>query len=183
MNISQKELALQLHISQQAYAKYETGKSSPNPETLAAICRCLDVSPDYLLNIEQKKSKVDHNFIEVVGVSLPCFGKEYDNFIGHLPTDGEPIDFCFRVSDNSMIGAGIRDGDCVFIRKQPQIGNGEIALVRVDQKISLRRVYYDIGEMKLFPENPNDRPMYYREDDFNQIQILGKALSVYSDLN
>lgn len=118
-----------------------------------------------------------------MGVTLPYFGNDGDDFTGHVPVDGLPIDFCFRVSDNSMIGAGIGEGDCVFVRKQHQVENGAIALVRVNQKISLRRVYIDMGEMKLFPENPMDRPLYFREEELKQIQILGKAISVYSDLH
>lgn len=47
--ISQKDLAKRLFISQQAYAKYETGASTPNPETLAAIAKEINVSVDYLL--------------------------------------------------------------------------------------------------------------------------------------
>ena len=46
---SQAELASKLHISQQAYAKYETGASSPNPDMLSDIARELNVTPNYLL--------------------------------------------------------------------------------------------------------------------------------------
>lgn len=46
--LSQTELASKLFISQQAYAKYETGKASPNPEMLAKIAKELKVSVDYL---------------------------------------------------------------------------------------------------------------------------------------
>ena len=47
--LSQKELAKMLYISQQAYAQYETGASSPNPETLKRIAEILQVSLDDLL--------------------------------------------------------------------------------------------------------------------------------------
>jgi len=47
--LSQKELAARIFISQQAYAKYELGTSSPNPETLAKIAEQLNISVDYLL--------------------------------------------------------------------------------------------------------------------------------------
>ena len=54
-NISQKELASQLFLSQQSYAKYEVGTATPNPETLAKIAIALDVSVDYLLGVDIKK--------------------------------------------------------------------------------------------------------------------------------
>lgn len=48
-SISQKDIAKQLFITQQAYAKYETGVSSPNPEMLLKIAEILQVSADFLL--------------------------------------------------------------------------------------------------------------------------------------
>ena len=48
--ISQQKMAEQLYISQQAYAKYETGTSSPNPETLSHIAKLLNVTVDDLLD-------------------------------------------------------------------------------------------------------------------------------------
>ncbi len=50
--LSQKELASMLYISQQAYAKYELGTASPNPDTLSKISLFLHVSVDSLLNCE-----------------------------------------------------------------------------------------------------------------------------------
>lgn len=55
--ISQKALASKLFISQQAYAKYEAGTASPNPDVLSRIAYELNVSVDYLLgNSEQKEN-------------------------------------------------------------------------------------------------------------------------------
>lgn len=53
---SQKHLATKLFISQQAYAKYETGTTSPNPETLKKISELLGVSVDYLLGDEHTRT-------------------------------------------------------------------------------------------------------------------------------
>lgn len=54
--LSQKEVAEKIFISQQAYAKYETGASSPNPETLKKIADLFNVSVDYLLGRTSKGS-------------------------------------------------------------------------------------------------------------------------------
>lgn len=53
MGISQKDIAKKLFISQQAYAKYETGAATPNPETLKRIAEIFNVSTDYLLGNNQ----------------------------------------------------------------------------------------------------------------------------------
>lgn len=54
---SQSAIARLLFISQQAYAKYETGAASPNPETLAKITAILNVSTDFLLGREDEETK------------------------------------------------------------------------------------------------------------------------------
>ena len=64
-NISQSAFAAKLFISQQAYAKYELGKASPNPEVLAKIADVLGVSVDYLLGRETSElSKKERELIK-----------------------------------------------------------------------------------------------------------------------
>lgn len=64
-NISQSAFAAKLFISQQAYAKYELGKTSPNPEVLAKIADVLGVSVDYLLGRETSElSKKERELIK-----------------------------------------------------------------------------------------------------------------------
>ena len=58
--LSQKEMASLIFLSQQAYAKYEVGTAKPNSETLAKIAAALDVSVDYLLDVQPSaKSPAD----------------------------------------------------------------------------------------------------------------------------
>lgn len=193
--ISQKELALQLHISQQAYAKYETGKTSPNPETLARICLILEVSADTLLDIVKKESSfqselvsLNPSFFPFMDENFTCFAdvfKKIPDIKGSLAIERKEEYFCFHVKGNSMVGAGIQNNDIVFIRQQEKVEDGTIALVSIDENLILKRVYYDHEHsiLKLFPENTVDRPMYYKKEELNQIQILGKAISVYSSLD
>lgn len=75
--LSQKELAARLFISQQAYAKYELGTSSPNPETLAKIAEQLSISVDYLLGREQKEKAPAETGERAIGdddIKLALFG-------------------------------------------------------------------------------------------------------------
>lgn len=188
---TQKSLAEKLHISQQAYAKYETGKCSPNPETLSAICRTLKISADTLIHNPYTHPpellEVSHQKIPLLG-DIACGNPQYayetqEIFQGYLP-EGHRSDFCLRAKGDSMNGAGIHEGDIVFIRKQEQVENGEIGAVLIDDEATLKRVYFDKknAELKLFPENPEYRPMYYREEELSQIRIIGKAVAIYSDL-
>lgn len=62
--LSQKELASLIFLSQQAYAKYEVGTAKPNSETLAKIAAALDVSVDYLLDVQPEAKSPAENISE-----------------------------------------------------------------------------------------------------------------------
>lgn len=81
-----------------------------------------------------------------------------------------------------MIDARIQDGDLVFVRQQPTVENGEIAVVMIDDEVTLKRFYRTDGGVILKPENSKYQPMYYTAEDFKNIQILGKAVLFQSKL-
>lgn len=73
-----------------------------------------------------------------------------------------------------MINANIRDGDIVFIRKQSDVDDGEIAAVLIDDSATLKRVF-KIGDIvQLRAENSNYAPINL--DESNNVLILGKAV-------
>ena len=85
-------------------------------------------------------------------------------------------DFCLRCKGDSMIGAGIHDEDVVYIRIQPEVENGEIAAVRIDDEATLKRVYLHPDYIELRPENPAYESIIRRREDMNDVQIEGKAV-------
>ena len=76
-----------------------------------------------------------------------------------------------------MINAHIFDGDLVFIRKQPDVENGEIAAVVIDGEATLKRVYKYPNRLELRPENPLFPVMQYEGAELDTIRIIGKAVS------
>lgn len=93
-------------------------------------------------------------------------------------------DFCLKAKGNSMINARIMDGDIVFIRKQQAVENGDIAAVLIDDEVTLKRVYYYREEnmLRLYPENPEYKPLTYTGEELERIRILGKAIAFQSDV-
>ena len=79
-----------------------------------------------------------------------------------------------------MIGARILDGDIVFIRKQDDVDDGQIAAVIIDDRATLKRVYNIPGGLQLLSENPKYPPMIFTYPDFDSIRILGRAVSFTS---
>lgn len=84
-------------------------------------------------------------------------------------------DFALTCHGDSMIDAGIRDNDVVYIKIQPRVEDGEIAAVRIGEEATLKRVYYDGSTITLVPANSAYRPKSYSGPELADIQIEGKA--------
>lgn len=87
-------------------------------------------------------------------------------------------DFCLRCKGDSMIDAGIHDGDVVYIHIQPQVENGQIAAVRIDGEATLKRVFWNeqTQTLQLLAENRNFAPLVYTGPILDTVQIEGKAV-------
>ncbi len=91
-------------------------------------------------------------------------------------------EFLLRVRGDSMIGAGILDGDFVVVRRQADARNGEIvvALAGDDEtadEATVKRFFRENGRIRLQPENDALEPIYARS-----VQILGTVIGVFRRL-
>jgi repressor LexA len=91
-------------------------------------------------------------------------------------------DFLLRVKGDSMIDAGILDGDYVVVRRQQDAGDGDIvvALAGEDEtadEATVKRLFRDNGRVRLQPENDTMAPIYA-----DHVQILGKVVGVFRAL-
>lgn len=73
-------------------------------------------------------------------MSMDAFSKQTFDAYVEVGTQIK-CDFCLRAKGDSMIDARIHDGDVVFIKKQPEVENGEIAAVIIDDETTLKRFY------------------------------------------
>jgi repressor LexA len=112
-----------------------------------------------------------------VACGVPIYSEEEHEV--WLPVDIE-LDAAFAVLavGDSMIGAGIHGGDHVFIRPQPAVDNGTIALVAIGDEYTLKRVYYypDKHKLILNPENPAYEPLIYSDQELEGVRIIGKFI-------
>ena len=109
--------------------------------------------------------------IPVVGVvtaGVPILATE--NIEGYIPWDGESGCFVLRVRGDSMIGAGILDGDKVVVRPQPDAENGEIVVALLDDSATVKRLKKTGRDVWLMPENPSYEPI-----PGNEAKILGRV--------
>jgi len=89
------------------------------------------------------------------------------------------VDYALIAKGDSMINAGIHNGDLVFVRKQQTVNNGDIAVVLIGDETTLKRVYIDRNELRLVPENPAFRTQVYTGEELENIQIIAKCVFVH----
>ena len=82
--------------------------------------------------------------------------------------------FALKVQGQSMINAGINDGDIILIRQQPTAENGEMVAVMIDNEATLKRFYIEKNKIRLQPENDTMAPIIVDPADKN-IRIVGKV--------
>lgn len=187
--ISMRDAARMLGMPYTTYVNYEKGTREPNSETLIALANFYETSVDYLIG----KSSSRTGKITIPPGFIPLPKMKRVPLIGAIAC-GDPItalqnregevdapedmrcDFALKCHGDSMIGAGIYDGDTVFIRIQPEVENGEIAAVRIGEEATLKRVYLHTDYIELRPENSAFESIIRRKEDMNDVQIEGKAV-------
>lgn len=81
--------------------------------------------------------------------------------------------FALKIKGDSMINAGILDGDIAIIEKTPSAENGEIVVALIEDEATVKRFFKEKGHFRLQPENENYEPIIVKE-----LIILGKVVSL-----
>ena len=81
--------------------------------------------------------------------------------------------FALRVRGESMIKAGILDGDLIIARRTPTAENGEIVVALIDDEATVKRFYKENGGLRLQPENDTMEPIYT-----DHLMILGRVVGL-----
>ncbi|UOF89534.1 transcriptional repressor LexA [Fodinisporobacter ferrooxydans] len=91
----------------------------------------------------------------------------------------EPSIFLLHVAGNSMIDAGIFDGDMVVVRQQRTAQNGDIVVAMTeDEEATVKRFFREADHIRLQPENPAMQPLRYAN-----VTILGKVIGLYRNIH
>ena len=87
--------------------------------------------------------------------------------------------FAVRVHGDSMINAGISDGDYIMVRPQADADNGQIVAVLIEGEATVKRFYREKGgRIRLQPENPAVDPIFLNPRD-QSVRILGKVVGLF----
>ena len=93
-----------------------------------------------------------------------------------IPVEFMPNSECFmlKVRGESMINAGILDGDYVVVEKKNTASNGEMVVALIDDGATVKTFYKEEGIIRLQPENDNMEPFI-----LESVDILGKVIGVF----
>ena len=96
-----------------------------------------------------------------------------------IPADmvGRDDVFALRVQGESMIEAGIYDGDLILVRRQQYADNGQIVVAMIDDEATVKRIFYESDRVRLQPENRSMLPIYAKE-----VTVLGLVIGLFRSL-
>ncbi len=192
--ITQEELGATCGTTKQSIFKYESGVVTNIPlDRLEKIAVALDVSPAYLMgwdepeqpkplpsNIMPLPAMKEWPVLGATACGKPLHREMLDETV-LAPADIK-ADIVFRCVGDSMINARIFDGDTVFIRLQPEVENGQIAVLRIGDAYTLKRVYVFDHYVELRAENPTVKPIILRGPELepDSFEVVGLAVAFMS---
>lgn len=123
-----------------------------------------------------RREMVNVPIVGTVAAGQPILAQQNIESYFPIPSEYMPNEqsFILRVKGESMINAGIMDGDCVLVRQQSTANNGEMVVALVDDSATVKTFYKENGRIRLQPENDTMAPIIV--DD---CQILGKVFGVF----
>ena len=123
-----------------------------------------------------RREVVNVPLVGTVAAGQPILAVE--NIEGYFPIPSEFMpnaqSFMLKVKGDSMINAGIFDGDQVLVKQQPTADNGDIVVALVEDSATVKTFYKEKGYYRLQPENDTMDPIIIT----GEIQILGKVFGV-----
>ena len=127
--------------------------------------------PNFLRNSTTAVPVVGH-----VQAGVPILAEQ--NLEDYVPIPdvmlGNGNHFILRVHGESMIDAGIMDGDYIIVRQQSEAANGDIIVAMLDDSATVKRFYKEDGQYRLQPENPTMEPIFTKD-----LTILGEVVSLF----
>lgn len=190
LGLTMKEVAAMVGVSEGTVSRWESGKiAEMRRGKVAAYAKALDMNPAIIMGWQEISEY--SNLRPVTTRRFPVLGavscgepvlmsEERDVQID--ASDDIRADFVLIARGDSMTGARIHDGDVVFIRKQDEVENGQIAVVAVDDEATLKRFYRYDNLIVLRAENPAYPDIEIRPDDGKQVHVLGLAIKFQGDV-
>lgn len=187
----QKELAIDLGVSQPTVSDWESGRKVPSAKSTSKLADYFQVPIDYLLGRESvtdgppAPSRPGSKWIPVLGrvaAGTPIEAVEdildYEEIDAKTAASGEH--FALQIKGQSM-EPRIKDGDVVIVRKQDGCDSGDVAVVLVNgDEATVKRIKKEPAGIMLIPSNPSYEPKFYSNDEILSlpVRIIGKVIEL-----
>ena len=184
-----EEVGNRVGVGKSTVRKWENGQiANMRHDKIALVAKALNTTPGYLMGWEEPKpphrpdffpasavrplSDLHHQRVPMIGsvaAGEPIMGEELGVYV-EAPVR---CDAAVTVSGDSMEPT-YKDGDVLYIRQQPEVLNGQVAVVFVDDLAAIKHVYREHDGVMLVSDNPAYPPMRYRfGDNADAINIFG----------
>ena len=188
-HMSQAELASLLGVTQQAVGKWESGKSSPDPTTVAKLAEILDTTADYLLGLfdptaegqteERFFGSYVYSLIPVIGTVKAGYGAlAYEEDYGkEYARVKDPSSYFYLVVRGDSMEPRIHDGDLALVHRQPTLENGDLGVVIFGEGEGTLKKFIRRGNtIILQPFNNVYAPQIIMGEDLEHLYIAGKVV-------
>ncbi|MDR0841158.1 MAG: helix-turn-helix domain-containing protein [Christensenellaceae bacterium] len=198
--LTQDDIARVLGVQKAAVSKYEKGYVALPPDTLMTLCDFFGVTADHMLlrdaapqsaavtPLFKSAGPVSSLFTPITDtVGVPLVGRVHaglpiladENITEYLPLPASDVRagdyFYMEVEGDCMTGEFIPEGALVLVRLQNRVENGQIAVVRLENEVLLRKVKWMGNHLVLIPSNVKYEPIIITGGD---VEIIGRVIEV-----
>ena len=184
--LSQAALSAQLGVTQQAVGKWETGRSTPDPATVARLAALLGTTTDVLLGVSPAPQEFGgpvgaymESPVPVVGSVRAGYGAlAFEEDYGTEPAPvKDPENYFYLVVKGDSMEPRIHDGDYALVRRQPTLNNGDLGVMVFDEGEGTLKRYIRRGNAVILqPFNPDYPEKVIRGADLERLYIAGKVV-------
>lgn len=188
-DISRTQLAEILDTPYSTLSDWVNGKKYPRIDKIELLANYFGIDKSDLIEEKINIEDIPGAIPMQKGRLIPILGEiacgdpilAQENLDGYFLSDPSIIkgDFILKAQGDSMIDAGIHEGDYVFIKQTPDVENGTIAAALIDDDTTLKRLYKTDSQIVLQPENKAYSPIIITAEDGKNIKILGQVIGLY----
>lgn len=188
---SQSEISKMLGVTQQAVGKWETGRSTPDPQTVARLAEILDTTADALLGLQQVPteapavgrnafSRYTESLVPVVGTVRAGYGAlAFEEDYGkEYASVKDPQNYFYLVVKGDSMEPRISDGDLALVHRQSTLDNGDLGVLvyGADGEGTLKKYIQRGNSVILHPFNPAYEEMVIKGEELDHLYIAGKVV-------
>ena len=188
---SQTEVSRMLGVTQQAVGKWETGRSTPDPQTVARLAEILDTTADALLGLQQAPatapavgrnafSRYTESLVPVVGTVRAGYGAlAFEEDYGKESASvKDPQNYFYLVVKGDSMEPRISDGDLALVHRQNTLENGDLGVLVYgsDGEGTLKKYIQRGNSVILHPFNPDYEELVIKGEELDHLYIAGKVV-------